>query len=134
MKMTLKKIISSFITIDILLNEVLYAHTLVDSECLCFGMMTKKTVEWNKLKQFPVPLWQIIDVMSRLSTINEMAKAHINVNEHIKTCYFYIKDDNLEYDLILSRPWLNRNDVQIIIKEKAIYFDFTDLYVKSTED
>ena len=49
-KMTLKKIIFSFITIDMLLNRVLYTHTLVDLRCLCFDMMIKKTVEQNKLK------------------------------------------------------------------------------------
>ena len=109
--MVLKEIISSFITIDTLLNEVSYTHTLVDLECLCFGMMTKKTVEQNKLKWFPVSPQQIIDVMGRPGTINEMAKTHINVNKHTEICYFYIKDDNLEYDLILDRLWLNRNNV-----------------------
>ena len=54
-KMALKEMISPSITIDMLLNGVLYAHTLVDLECLCFGMVTKKTVEWNKLEWFPVP-------------------------------------------------------------------------------
>ena len=101
--MVLKKMISLFITINTLLNEVLYTHILVDSECLCFGMVIKKTVEQNKLKWFPVPLQQVIDVMSKPGTINEMTKVHINVNEYTKTCYFYIKGDNLKYDLILDR-------------------------------
>ena len=55
MKMILKKIIFLFIIIDTLLNGVLYIHILINSECLCFNMMTKKTVKQNKLKQFPVP-------------------------------------------------------------------------------
>ena len=50
MKMTLKKIIFSSIIINTLLNKVSYAHILIDSECLCFNMITKKTVEQNKLK------------------------------------------------------------------------------------
>ena len=49
-KMALKEIIFSFITIDTLLNGILYVYTLVDSECLCFDIMIKKTVEQNKLK------------------------------------------------------------------------------------
>ena len=71
--------------------------------------------------------------MDRLGIINEMTKIYIDVNEYMKICYFYIENDNLKYDLILSRLWLNRNDVQIVAKEKAIYFSLTDLYVKSTE-
>ena len=71
--------------------------------------------------------------MGKLSTINEIIKAHIDVNKHIKICYFYIKSNNLKYDLILDRLWLNRNNVQIITKKKTIYFSLTDLYVKSTE-
>ena len=101
--MVLKEIIFSFITIDMLLNGVSYTHTLVYSECLCFGMVTKRTVKWNKLKQFPVPLQQIIGVINKPGTINEIAKAHININEYTETCYFYIKNNNLKYDLILSR-------------------------------
>ena len=133
-KMALKKMIFLFITINMLLNRVLYAHTLVDSKCLCFGMMIKKTVEQNKLKWFSVSLWQVIDVMGKSDTINEIVKAHINIDEHMKICYFYIKNDNLKYDLILNRLWLNRNDVQIVTKKKIIYFGLTSLYVKSTED
>ena len=55
-KTALKKIISLFITIDTLLNEILYAHTLIDLGCLYFSMVIKKTVEQNKLKQFSVSL------------------------------------------------------------------------------
>ena len=126
--------ISSLITIDTLLNRISYAHILVNLRCLCFNMMTKKTVEQNKLKWFPVSSQQIINVMSRPGTINEIVKAHINIDEYTEICYFYIKDDNLKYNLILNRSWLNRNDVQIIVKEKAIYFSLINLYVKSTED
>ena len=71
--------------------------------------------------------------MSRSGTINEIIKTHINVDEHIEIYYFYIEGNNLEYDLIFNRLWLNRNDVWIVVKEKAIYFNFTSLYIKSTE-
>ena len=103
MKMALKEIIFSLITIDTLLNGILYIHILIDLKCLYFDMMTKKTVEQNKSKQFLVSLWKIINVINKLGTINEIAKTHINVNKHIKIYYFYIKDNNLEYNLILSR-------------------------------
>ena len=131
--MALKEMIFSFITINMLLNEISYTHALVDLECLCFDMMTKKTVKQNKLKQFPVFLWQVIGVMGKPDTINEMTKAHIDVDEHTETCYFYIRNDNLKYDLIFDRLWLYRNNVWIVAKEKTIYFGLTDLYVKSTE-
>ena len=41
--------------------------------------------------------------MGKPGTINKIVKVHININEHIKTYYFYIEGDNLEYDLILDR-------------------------------
>ena len=104
MKMTLEKITSLPITINMLLNRVSYTHTLIDLKCLCFSMVTKKTVEQNKLKWFPVSLWQVIDVMSRPGIINEIIKTHIDVDKHTKICYFYIKDNNLKYDLIFNRP------------------------------
>ena len=102
-KTALKKMTSLSITIDMLLNGVSYTHTLVNSGCLCFGMMTKKTVEQNKLKQFSVPPQRVINVMGKTGTINKMTKVHINVDGHTETCYFYIKGNNLKYDLILSR-------------------------------
>ena len=49
-KMTLKKIIFLFITIDILLNRILYIHILINLKCLYFNIMIKKTVKQNKLK------------------------------------------------------------------------------------
>ena len=58
---------------------------------MCFNIITKKTVKQNKLKQFPIPLQQVIDVISKPNIINEIAKAHININEHTEICYFYIK-------------------------------------------
>ena len=93
----------SLITINTLLNRVLYTHILINSECLCFDMMIKKTVEWNKLKQFPVPLQQVIDIIGKSCIINKIAKTHIDVNKHIKICYFYIENDNLKYILIFDR-------------------------------
>ena len=41
--------------------------------------------------------------MNRPDTINEIIKAHINVDEHIEICYFYIKGNNLKYNLIFDR-------------------------------
>ena len=49
--------------------------------------------------------------MNKPGTINEITKAYINIDEHTEICYFYIKNDNLKYDLILDRLQLNRNDV-----------------------
>ena len=102
-KTALKKTIFLFITINTLLNEVLYTHILIDSKCLCFNIMIKKTVEWNKLEQFSVPSQRVINIMSKTGTVNKIAKAHINVDEYTKICYFYIKNNNLKYDLILNR-------------------------------
>ena len=103
-KTVLKEMTSSPITIDMLLNGVLYTHILVDSECVCFGMVTKKTVEQNKLEWFSVPPRRVIGIMGKTGTINEMTKVHIDVDGHIEICYFYIEGNNLKYDLILSRP------------------------------
>ena len=49
--------------------------------------------------------------MSKSDTINEIAKTHINFNKYIEICYFYIKNNNLEYDLIFDRLWLNKNNI-----------------------
>ena len=41
--------------------------------------------------------------MSKPDTINEIMKTHINVDKYMKICYFYIKSNNLKYDLIFNR-------------------------------
>ena len=41
--------------------------------------------------------------MNKSDTINKITKVHININKYTKICYFYIKDNNLKYDLIFSR-------------------------------
>ena len=79
MKIVLKKIIFSFTIINTLLNKVLYIYILIDSECLYFNIMSKS------------------------DTIDEIVKIYINIDRYIKLHYFYIKSNNLKYDLILSR-------------------------------
>ena len=41
--------------------------------------------------------------MNKLNTINEIVKAHIDINKHTEICYFYIKSDNFKYNLIFDR-------------------------------
>ena len=41
--------------------------------------------------------------MGKPDTINKITKVHIDVNKHTEICYFYIRDDNLEYNLIFDR-------------------------------
>ena len=41
--------------------------------------------------------------MNKTDTINKIIKAHINVDKYTEICYFYIKSDNLKYNLILSK-------------------------------
>ena len=41
--------------------------------------------------------------MNKPGIINEIVKTHININEHMKICYFYIKSNNLKYDFIFDR-------------------------------
>ena len=41
--------------------------------------------------------------MSKPDTINEIIKTHIDINKHIKICYFYIKSNNLKYNLIFDK-------------------------------
>ena len=41
--------------------------------------------------------------MNKPDTINKIIKAHINVDKHTKICYFYIKSNNLKYNLILNK-------------------------------
>ena len=85
-KMTLKEIIFLFIIINMLLNRVLYIHILINSEYLCFNIMTKKTVKWNKLEWFSVLSQQVIDVIGKSDIINKIAKIHINIDEYTEIC------------------------------------------------
>ena len=41
--------------------------------------------------------------MGKSDTINEIVKAYINVNKHTEICYFYIKNNNFKYNLILNK-------------------------------
>ena len=103
MKTALKEKTFLFITINILLNKVLYIYIFINSNCLCFNIMIKEIVKQNKLKQFPVFLQQVINVINKSNTINKIIKAYININKYIKICYFYIKNNNFEYNFIFSK-------------------------------
>ena len=41
--------------------------------------------------------------MGKTGIIDEMIKIQINIDKYTEICYFYIRSDNLEYNLILDK-------------------------------
>ena len=70
--------------------------------------------------------------MSKPDTINKIAKTHHNVNKYIKICYFYIKSNNLEYNLIFNKLWSNRNNVWVVVKKKQFIL-ISQIYISRAQ-
>jgi hypothetical protein len=65
--------------------------------------------------------------------MKEAAKLQINVDGHVKTMWAYILKGEEEYDLILGRLWMNKNEVTIAPAKRSMYIYSSKIRVRSRE-
>ncbi|KAF1352864.1 hypothetical protein EJ07DRAFT_135427, partial [Lizonia empirigonia] len=53
------------------------------------------------------------------SWITEVAELHLDINGHKENIWAYVISGEREYDLILGRPWMDRNNVTIAPAKKS---------------
>ncbi len=95
---------SVLFTMSTLINKKLYAHTLYNTECLFYEIITTHFVKNHNLQHIKIIPCMIMrfDESSDLS-VNEIAVVQIDINRHQKSrTFFYIVFKLAFYDLILS--------------------------------
>ncbi len=87
-----------------LINKKSYAHTLYDTECLFYEMITSCFAKNHNLQRIKIRSHMIteFDEPSN-SSVNEVAVVQIDINRHQKSrAFFYIVFKLTFYNLILD--------------------------------
>ncbi len=95
---------SALFTMSTLVNKKSYAHTLYDTECLFYEIITSCFAKNHNLQCMKIRSHMItrFDEPSD-SSVNEVAVVQIDINKHQKSrTFFYIVFKIAFYDLILG--------------------------------
>ncbi len=95
---------SVLFTMSMLINKKLYAHTLYNTECLFYEMITSYFVKNYNLQCMKIRPHMITKFdESSGSSVNEVAVVQIDIDRHQKLrTFFYIVSKLAFYNLILS--------------------------------
>ncbi len=91
-------------TMSMLVNKKLYAHTLYNTECLFYEMITSCFARNYNLQRMKIRPHMITEFdESSGSSVNEVAVVQIDINRHQKSrAFFYIVSKIAFYNLILG--------------------------------
>ena len=105
--------INSFI-IDTLINDIYPVPTLIDNGCECLAAVSDSFVRKAKLPRIEINPRKLTEATScnqeNEGMINEMTKMKIDIDGYQRNLYAYIIP-RLAHDLILGKPWMEREDV-----------------------
>jgi len=95
---------SAFFTMSTLVNKKSYAHTLYNTECLFYEIITSCFVKNHNLQCMKIRSHMITEFNeSSNSSVNEVAVIQIDINRHQKSrTFFYIVFKLTFYNLILN--------------------------------
>jgi len=95
---------SAFFTMSTLVNKKSYAHTLYNTECLFYEMITSCFAKNHNLQRMKIRPHTITEFDEPSgSSVNEVAVVQIDINRHQKSrAFFYIVLKIASYNLILG--------------------------------
>ncbi len=95
---------SALFTMSTLINKKSYAHTLYNTECLFYEMITSCFAKNYNLQCMRIRPYMITRFdESSDSSVNEVAVVQIDINRHQKSrAFFYIVSKIAFYNLILD--------------------------------
>ncbi len=126
---------SVFFTMSTLINKKSYAHTLYNTECLFYKIITSHFARNHNLqcmKIRPCTIMRFDEPSSSL--VNEVAVIQIDINRHQKSrAFFYIVFKIAFYNLILGLSWMKQNKVILNADEASLTIEFTETIIWNKE-
>ncbi len=120
-------------TMSTLVNKKSYAHTLYNTECLFYEIITSCFARNHNLQRMKIRPHMItrFDEPSS-SSVNEVAVVQIDINEHQKSrTFFYIVFKIAFYDLILGLSWMKQNEIILNAGRASLTIEFTETIVQN---
>ena len=118
-------------TMSTLVNKKSYAHTLYNTECLFYEMITSCFAKTHNLQCMKIKPHMITEFNEPSgSSVNEVAVIQINIDRHQKSrTFFYIVFKLASYNLILDLLWMKQNKVILNADRAFLMVEFTETIV-----
>jgi len=102
------------ITLDPLINGTVFAKTMVDSGCLCYGLCDPAFARKTNLKRIEItPFYmEAFDGEKAKRPIQEVAVADIDLEGYTERVWMYVTPLG-GYDMYLGMPWIRKRSVKI---------------------
>ncbi len=126
---------SVLFTMSTLINKKSYAHTLYDTECLFYEMITSCFAKTYNLQCMKIRSHIIteFDEPSN-SSVNKVAVVQIDINRHQKSrAFFYIVFKLASYNLILNLSWMKQNKIILNADRVFLMIEFTKTIIQNRE-
>ncbi len=122
---------SASFTMSMLVNKKSYAHTLYNTECLFYEIITSCFARNHNLQRMKIRPHMIIEFDEPSgSSVNEVAVVQIDINRHQKSrAFFYIVSKLASYNLILSLSWMKQNKVILNADRAFLMIEFTETII-----
>ncbi len=118
---------SALFTMSTLINKKSYAHTLYNTECLFYKIITSCFARNHNLQCMKIKSCMItrFDEPSD-SSVNKVTVVQIDINRHQKSrTFFYIVFKIAFYDLILGLSWMKQNKIILNADRVFLMIEFT---------
>ncbi len=126
---------SALFTMSTLINKKSYAHTLYNTECLFYEIITSCFARNYNLQCMKIKPHMItrFDEPSG-SSVNKVAVIQIDINRHQKSrTFFYIVFKLAFYDLILGLSWMKQNKIILNADRVFLMIEFTETIIQNRE-
>lgn len=120
-------------TVQSLVNKTHFSRTMIDTGCLCYGIINERLVRQLKCERIPIRPRSVKGIQGKPGTITEVVRLSIDIDGHCeKGAYLYVMTQTLDYDMILGRPWMKRWEALIDPSCDELEFKFTGLRTRNT--
>ena len=123
---------SDFIIINILINNIKFISTLIDSGCSCYVVIDKSLVVFMNFKCIKIKPRLLEGIMGgpRLN-INKVTCFNIDLDRHKRRIVYTYVIRDLEEPLILGRPWMNEDLMEIKPADGTLFIGTSGISIKN---
>ncbi len=126
---------SALFTMSTLINKKSYVHTLYNTKCLFYEMITSCFAKNHNLQCMKIRPCMITEFDKPSgSSVNEVAVVQIDIDRHQKSrAFFYIVSKLAFYNLILGLSWMKQNEIILNADRVFLTIEFTETIIWNRE-
>ncbi len=126
---------SALFTMSMLVNKKLYAHTLYNTGCLFYEIITSHFARNHNLQCMKIRPHMITEFDEPSdSSVDKVAVIQIDIDGHQESrAFFYIVFKIASYNLILGLSWMKQNKVILNAGRAFLMIEFTETIIQNRE-